>query len=204
MNSARCIQCGLVNAVGTPSCRRCGAGLATVDADPGGAASSPDLESTILEEYTRSADNPRMMGGSSALMMGKMVLTNRRIMFLSSGENTVSQDRINGLIGMFGGLVGLFGLFRMIRAAMKEKEIIQSVARSLTLSHLDAAGSWAYDLTSISLVRVTGGVWQRRYLRIEAALRGGTCAHGVYRLGLTKKDLLELKRRIDVAIETSV
>ena len=75
-----------------------------------------------------------MMGGSSALMMGKMVLTNRRIMFLSSGENTVSQDRINGLIGMFGGLVGLFGLFRMIRAAMKEKEIIQSVARSLTHS----------------------------------------------------------------------
>ena len=124
-------------------------------------------------------------------------------MFLSSGKDTVRQDRLNGLLGMFGGLVGLFGLFRMVRASMREKEIIQGVARSLTLSDLNTAGSWAYDLTSISLVLVIGGVWQRRYLRIEAH-GGGTCAHGIYRLGLAKKDLLELKRRIDLAIETSI
>ena len=208
MNTARCIQCGLVNSVGTPSCRRCGAGLphASTDAEAGvsTSSSSSELESTILEEYTRSADNPRIMGGSSALMMGKLVLTNRRILFLSSGENTVSQDRLNGLLGMFGGLLALIGLFRMIKASMREKEIIRSAARSLTLSDLMTAGSWAYDLTSISLVRVVGGVWQRRYLRIEAAHGGGTCAQGIYRLGLTKKDLLEMKARIDAAIEASL
>jgi hypothetical protein len=146
------------------------------------------------------------MGGSSALMMGKLVLTNRRIMFLSSGENTVKQDSLGvfGIAGLFSPLLGLIRLFRMVKASMREKAIIQGVARSLTIAHLTIAGSWAYDLTSISLVRVVGGVWQRRYLRIEASQSGGTSAQGIYRLGLTKKDLLELKRRIDLAIETSV
>jgi hypothetical protein len=143
-----------------------------------------------------------MMAGSSSLMMGKLVLTNRRTMF-QYRENTERQDRLNGLLGMFR-TCGLIGLFRMVRASMKEKAIIQGAARSLTVADLVNAGSWAYDLTSISLVRVVGGVWQRRYLRIEADHYGGTCAQGIYRLGLTKKDFLELKRRIDVAIETSV
>src|SRR4029079_17090753 len=115
-----------------------------------------------------------MMAGSSSLMMGKLVLTNRRIMFLSSGENTQKQDRLNGMLRIFGPLFGLIGLFRMVSASMREKAIIQGVARSLTISHLTTAGSWPYDLTSISLVRVVGGVWQRRYLRIEASQSGGT------------------------------
>ena len=125
--------------------------------------------------------------------MGKLVLTNRRIIFLSTGENTGEEEAYNHLFGVF-------GLVRQVRACMREKEIIKAVAESLAISDPRKPGGWAYDLKKLTSVRVVGGIWQRRYLRIEAFHGGGICSQGIYRLGLTRQELLALNSSIEVAM----
>src|SRR5262249_23876612 len=134
-----CAICGLKNFATVGTCRRCGRRTSAQDRDREGPAAANN-EVVVLERYVRSKLNPALVMDPTNFLMGKLLLTDRRIVFLSTGVDTKTQDAVQEAIySMF----GIFGLIRLIRKIRRDEQRIREAAEYLDFTALENRGSWA-------------------------------------------------------------
>ena len=105
-------------------------------------------------------------------IIGKLVLTNRRVIFLSSGRN-------DG-----------FGI--------TETTMIKRIAKSLDITALQRKGSWEFAISEVGSAEVVESFWSGPYLRVVGiGVYGREVEHKVYRSGMKRKAWEEVAAKIN-------
>jgi hypothetical protein len=202
VSNRKCFTCGLVNWQDAITCRRCqrvmdDSGQPSPVNPPGqnNRALEPNHsmvpEHMILEIGAKTNPGEKILIGSFNHTGGKFVLTNHRIIFLSSG---VSGFGATSLLGMFG-IVGT------LTEELVNRHEMRSNAKTINMSAMANKGSWFCDLPYVSHCEVAGSGWTLPYLKISCfTFNGHLMSNVIFANGVSKKRLIEIKAQIDMAV----
>jgi len=124
-------------------------------------ASMEEGEEILVQVAARSENGPFRLFRFRSPVIGKLVLTNRRVFFLSSGK---------------GEGIGLYS----------ETAMIERIAKSLNMTALQRRGSWEFSISDVRSVEAPKRkFWQRSHLRVVGLDEYGTeVCQQVYRCGI--------------------
>ena len=146
-------------------------------------------EEVLFEIEARTNPGTKLIHNVSKHYIGKLVLTTKRIMFLSSGKS--------GASGVWG--TALF--LGPIVAALTDESRVKRIATEVDLSALSNEGSWEYELSErYASCGVGGSIWTVPFLRITGTDSDGQKQdHVVFRRALKKKVFADLALRLEDA-----
>ena len=137
-------------------------------------ASLEDGEKILVQIAARSESGRVRLFRFRSPVIGKLVLTNRRVFFLSCGK---------------GEGIGLYS----------ETAMIERIAKSLDITALQRTGSWEFTISGVrSAEAPRRSFWRRSHLRVVGLDEYGTevCQH-VYRCGIGRKTWEDVAAKIN-------
>jgi hypothetical protein len=205
VGNRKCFACGLVNWQDAITCRRCQSvinesrqqsqvnnwGQNNHTLEP---HNSMPPEHAILEIGVKTNPGEKILIGSFNHIGGKFVLTNYRMVFLSSGGSSFNATS----------LLGMFGIVGTLTEELVNRHQMRRNAEEITMSALANKGSWFCDLPYVSNCEVSGSIWTLPYLKISClTFNGRLISNVIFAEGLSKKRLIQIKDQIDEAIKQS-
>ncbi len=146
-------------------------------------------EEILFEVEARTNLGPKLIHNVSKHYIGKLLLTTKQIMFLSSGKS--GSASVWGTALFLGPLV----------AALTDGSRVKRLASEVDLAALSNPGSWEYDLSGrFKSCQVGGSIWTVPFLRITGIGHDGQEQHHVvFRRGLKKTQFANIASRIQDA-----
>lgn len=146
-------------------------------------------EEKLLEIYARSNVGEKRALSLKEQFIGRCILTNKQLMFLSPGDGDSSGTLVKDL------LIG-----RSARGATEEGRI-KSLTLNLNLDALSNLGSWAHNLEKVNVCEVEGSWFVGHHLKISGTdINQQQTTHVVFRDTLSKKELVVADRQIKDAV----
>lgn len=143
----------------------------------------------MLEIYARSNIGEKRAFSLSEQFIGKLILTNKQLLFLSPGDADTSGTLVKDL------LIG-----RSARGATEEGRI-KSLTLNLGFDDLSNSGSWGHNLEEVNVCEVEGSWLAGHYLKISGTdINQQQTTHVVFRDTLSKKELVVADRQIKDAV----
>ena len=142
-------------------------------------------ETVLLEELVRSNEGGRVAGKAKAQFAGRLVLTDRRLIFLSSGKGA-------GPLGLYAPFVVFGAACGSLLADLADDEALEKAAANLPPAAVYNDGGWLFELNNVRVCEFVSSWRAAPHVRVEGLVAGRRTARVLYRRGLAKEKLRKL------------